>query len=66
VHPARDNGRTRPDTPDIPCRRGLLTTSAAALLAGVAIALPAANRAPQPAVDDDAELVRLADEIMAI
>ena len=62
---ARDTGRTRPDTITTPRRRGLLTGTIAALLTGSA-AVAAPNTRSLPAAGDDAELIRLADEIMAL
>ena len=61
---ARDTGRTRPDTPTIPSRRGLLATGTAALLIGAAIAtaaLGAPVASPEGAGDDD-ELIALCAE----
>ncbi len=63
MHDARDNGRSRPDTTiTTPRRRGLLTGTIAALLAGTA-AVATAKAAPLlPATGGDADLLALAQD----
>jgi hypothetical protein len=61
---AREPQATRPAAITTPRRRGVLTGTLAAVLTG-ATAVATAKAASLPVGGDDAELIRLADEIMA-